>query len=311
MRYLKILLLAVLTLSIVSCEQKDTSEWIVSVNNNKITKQDVETGLLNLSPELAGRIPQDQQAQIALQQLIQNEIFYLEAMKNKVENSEDYVQFIDRLERQFEFQKKQALVDLYIKETVDDKIQLTDQEISAAFDSNKEFFGPHQLRSVSHIVVKTKEEANKILKKIKRGSSFSKLAISSSIDTSTAQGGGKIQGAFRKNSLNKEFSEAIFSLKAVGSISSPINSPAGFHIFKLDSVENVKGKTLEEVKPVLENQLYTNKRTQEINTLLTNLKETYTINENESLLEKNTEEESHQHADGEDHDHSKEAEKTN
>lgn len=307
MRYLKILLLAVLTLSIVSCEQKDTSEWIVSVNNNKITKQDVETGLQNLSPELAGRIPQNQQAQIALQQLIQNEIFYLEAVKNKLEGSEDYVQFVSRLERQFEFQKKQALVDLFLKQNVDDKIQLSDQEISAAFDSNKDFFGPHQLRSVSHIVVKTKQEADKLFKRIKKGSSFAKLAKSNSIDTSTAQSGGKIQGAFRKNSLNKEFSDAIFSLKSIGSISSPVNSPAGFHIFKLDAIENVKGKSLEEVKPLLENQLYSNKRTQEINTLLTTLKETYTINENESLLEENKNEEPHQHADGEDHDHSEEA----
>ena len=287
MRYLKLLLLAIVTLSIVSCEQKDTSEWIVSINNNKITKQDVETGLANLSPELASRIPQAQQAQIALQQLIQNEIFYLEAVKNKLEASDDFVKFSDRLERQFEFQKKQALVDLYIKENIDDKIQLTDQEITAAFDANKDFFGPHQLRSVSHIVVKTKKEADALYKKATKAN-FSKLAKDNSIDKATAQNGGEIPGAFRKNSLSKEFSDAIFNLKAIGSISKPVESPAGFHIFKLDETEEVKGKTLAEVKPLLENQLYTSKRTQEINTLLTTLKETYTINENDTLTKKET-----------------------
>ena len=307
MKYLKILLLAVLALSVISCEQKDTSEWIVSVNNNKITKSDLETGLTNLSGEFRQRIPQEQQAQIALQQLIQNEIFYQEALKNKLEDSENYINFLDRLEKQFEFQKKQALVDLYIKENVDDKIQLTDQEIAAAFDSNKDFFGPHQQRSVSHILVKTQKEADALVKRIKRGANFSKLAKENSIDASTAQSGGKINSAFRKNALNNEFRDAIFSLKSVGSVSKSVSSPAGFHIFKLDKIDNVKGKTIEDVKPILENQLYSNKRNQELNTLLTTLKETYTINQNEALTEK-TEEDSHDHADGDDHSHSEEAE---
>lgn len=307
MKYLKILLLAVIALSIVSCEQKDTSEWIVSVNNNKITKSDVETGLSNLSNEMRARIPQNQQAQIALQELIKNEIFYQEAKKNKLQDTENYVNFINRLETQFEFQKKQALADLYIKENVDDKIQLTDQEIAAAFDSNKDFFGPHQQRSVSHIVVKTQKEADALLKRIKRGANFSKLAKEKSLDAASAQNGGKIPGSFRKGSLNKEFSDAIFSLKTVGSVSKPVSSPAGFHIFKLDNIDNVKGKTIEEVKPMLEQQLYSNKRTQELNTLLTTLKETYTINENESLIEK-AKEDSSDHTDGDDHSHSDQAE---
>ena len=51
-----------------------------------------------------------------------------------------------------------------------------------------------------------------------------------------------------------------------------------------------KGKTIEEVKPGLEKQLYSNKRTQELNTLLTTLKETYTISENEALTKPKKEE---------------------
>ena len=248
-----------------------------------ITKTDIETGLSNLSPDVISRIPQDQQAQVALQQLIQNEIFYQEAVKNKLETSETYQQFINRLEQQFEFQKKQALVDLYIKENVDDKIKLSDQEIVAAFDSNKSIFGAHQQRSVSHIVVKTEKEADSLYNRLRKGANFEKLAKNKSIDTSTAENGGKIQGSFRKESLNEEFSNAIFSLKKVGSISKPINSPAGFHVFKLDSIEDIKGKTLEEVKPMLENQLYVNKRTQEINSLIASLKDSYEISENEEL----------------------------
>jgi len=155
---------------------------------------------------------------------------------------------------------------------------------------NKDFFGAHQQRSVSHIVVKTQNEADSLFKRIKRGASFAKLAKEKSIDAATAKNDGKIPGSFRKSSLNKEFSNAIFSLKSIGSVSKPVNSPAGFHIFKLDKIDNVKGKTIEEVKPGLEKQLYSNKRTQELNTLLTTLKETYTISENEALTKPKKEE---------------------
>lgn len=78
-----------------------------------------------------------------------------------------------------------------------------------------------------HILVKTREEAEVILKSLRAGEDFAALAKKSSIDPS-AQRGGDL-GWFRPEQMVPEFSGAITKLK-VGDISDIIQSKFGFHI---------------------------------------------------------------------------------
>ena len=73
------------------------------------------------------------------------------------------------------------------------------------------------------IVLKTKKEAQQVYKSLKKGKSFNSLAKTKSIDESTAANNGKIPGEFRKENLNKEFSDAIFKL----SIDAPFRKELG------------------------------------------------------------------------------------
>ncbi len=80
------------------------------------------------------------------------------------------------------------------------------------------------------IVVADGEEAIQILKRLKKGASFEKLALEKSEGPEKVQGGDL--GYFSPGEKPTEF-DYVFSME-VGAISEVIKSPYGYHIFKLE-----------------------------------------------------------------------------
>ncbi len=81
----------------------------------------------------------------------------------------------------------------------------------------------------SHILVKKRSEAEKILKELKNGASFSELAKKHSTCPSAKRGGDL--GFFSHGQMVKEFEKAAFALKK-GEISGIVKTEFGFHIIK-------------------------------------------------------------------------------
>ncbi|MBE33489.1 hypothetical protein CL647_05220 [bacterium] len=271
-------------LLLVSCLNSNKSDWVVKINKSDITKEQIQVGFNNLPEDIKQQIPAEKQGEYIINQLIQDEILYQEAIKNTLNLKEDYQNYVKTLTNQFEYQKKQWLIDLFVKETINPKIKVSEQEVIDAYEKNKNtLFKAYEERSISHIVLKTEKEANSIHRKLKNGSNFKTIAKTKSIDKTTAVNSGKIPGKFTENNLSKDFKDAIFNLKRNGSYTKPIKSEAGYHIFKLDSKEIVKEKELKEVKQYIENQIFITKRNQEIATLLDSLKDSYKIEQNKEL----------------------------
>ncbi|HHS12635.1 MAG TPA: hypothetical protein ENN03_02575 [bacterium] len=82
----------------------------------------------------------------------------------------------------------------------------------------------------SHILLETREEANRILGLLNAGASFEELAKKHSIDPASGSAGGDL-GHFTRGDLRPEFEKALFSLQ-VGGITGVIQTEAGFHIIK-------------------------------------------------------------------------------
>ena len=81
-----------------------------------------------------------------------------------------------------------------------------------------------------HILVKTPEEAQRILKMLKNGADFQELAVKYSIDPNAKKNRGDL-GYFQKGDLLKEFEDAVLKLKP-GEISGVVKTPLGYHIIK-------------------------------------------------------------------------------
>ena len=80
-----------------------------------------------------------------------------------------------------------------------------------------------------HILVKTREEAESLLKQLNKGAEFDKLARKHSTCPSGKQGGSL--GEFGRNDMVKPFADAVFKgplLKVQG----PVKTKFGWHLIK-------------------------------------------------------------------------------
>ncbi|MBU0702167.1 peptidylprolyl isomerase [bacterium] len=83
---------------------------------------------------------------------------------------------------------------------------------------------------VRHILVKTEEEANALLKQIKEGANFAELAGKHSTCPSRTKGGDL--GFFERGKMVKEFDEAAFNLTKENSLSGAVKTQFGYHIIQ-------------------------------------------------------------------------------
>jgi peptidyl-prolyl cis-trans isomerase C len=100
---------------------------------------------------------------------------------------------------------------------------------------------------VRHILVATEAEAKDIIAKLKGGAKFEDLAKQSK-DTGSADNGGDLDWA-APSSFPKVFSDAFVKLQKGQVTETPVQTPNGFHVIKLDDTRAAKLPTLEEVKP--------------------------------------------------------------
>ena len=86
----------------------------------------------------------------------------------------------------------------------------------------------------SSSVVRTREQARavaeEVLKRLRAGADFARLAVDFSDEPGAAQRGGAL-GRFDRKAMDKAFAEAAFALR-VNEISAIVETPFGFHIIQ-------------------------------------------------------------------------------
>jgi len=146
----------------------------------------------------------------------------------------------------------------------------TDQDLQAYYDQHRdEYRVPEQVK-VSHILIKTplptpgaKEDekavadarvkAEGVLKELKAGGDFAKLAGKYSDDPGSAKSGGEL-GWIGRGRTVPEFEKAAFSL-GKGQTSDLIKSTYGFHIIRVEDKHDAHLKTLPDVKSEIEEKV--------------------------------------------------------
>ena len=83
--------------------------------------------------------------------------------------------------------------------------------------------------SARHILVKTKEEAEKIKQQLDKGIDFAKLAKKHSTCPSGKKGGDL--GEFRRGQMVKAFDDVVFK-KEVLKVHGPVKTKFGFHLIQ-------------------------------------------------------------------------------
>ena len=124
--------------------------------------------------------------------------------------------------------------------------KITDEDIKAYFEENKESFNEEEQVAASHILVEDEATAKKVAKKLADGEDFATLAKEFSTDTMSAENGGEL-GFFPRGKMVAEFEEAAFSMK-VDAISDPVKTEHGYHIIHVTDKKAAKEAVFKEHK---------------------------------------------------------------
>ncbi len=140
-------------------------------------------------------------------------------------------------------------------------LKASDAEIEQLYASEKERLTVAEQRRARHILIKVDEGAAKadvasaqkkaedLVKRLRAGADFAKLAKEFSADPGSAAEGGDL-GLFGKGMMVPEFDAATFSL-AKDAISDPVRSPFGFHIIQVTEIQAAKTPALADARAQL------------------------------------------------------------
>ena len=136
-------------------------------------------------------------------------------------------------------------------------VTVDEEEITDYYDSNPNDFKTEKTLEARHILIKldpsadeaadlaAKTRAEEIAKMATTGLDFAELAQTYSEGPTKDRGG--YLGKFQQSQMVKPFADKAFSM-AAGEISEPVKTQFGWHVIKVESVEEASTKTLEQSK---------------------------------------------------------------
>ncbi len=259
---------------------KEKGDVLVNFDDGKITVEEFKNEI-NKVPEFAKGIFEGPEGKRKfLDDLISRELIYLDAKKKKIDKDKEYLDMIERF-------KKDAMLEILLKREIEDKAKVDESELKAYYDANPQEFRLNEEIRASHILVKTEEEARDILKKLKEGADFKKLAMELSQDPGTSKKGGDL-GYFGKGKMNPEFERAAIKLKE-GELSEPVRTNFGYHIIKLTGRKQGQLVEYAKVTEILRQRLTREKQKKVFEEWIAGLKKDAKININEQAFKSMTE----------------------
>lgn len=156
----------------------------------------------------------------------------------------------------YELKKRtdEVLAGAFQKKFIYGKFQINDKDVADYYQSHPEEFKTPLGVKIKTILVKTKEEADNILKELKEGTSFDTLAKEKSIHPSASKAGDI--GWFGKGQQDPELEKAAFSLEK-DKVSDVIKTPDGYQIIQVIDKKGGNIRTLSEVTGMIKMKLQT------------------------------------------------------
>jgi peptidyl-prolyl cis-trans isomerase C len=210
---------------------------IAKIGDKSITERDLAMATADLAEQFA-QVPEESRKAAILNALIDVKLL---AAKGESAGIEKDPGFVARMQ----FLRERALHNAYFQENALNKV--TDEEVKARYDKEVAAMPPQQEVHAMHILVKSKEEADKIVKELDAGKDFGELAKANSTDPSAAQNGGDL-GFFGKGQMVPEFEAAVFAMKDGEYTKTPVQTQFGFHVIKRVEERNVPAPEFKDVE---------------------------------------------------------------
>ncbi|MFM2130157.1 MAG: hypothetical protein RL477_1703 [Pseudomonadota bacterium] len=240
LRLLALAVMAVFAAGAAAAQRGPAPDSVVArVDGHEIYASDVQDALSQLPPEYMN-MPAEQLFRAVIEQLIDRQIVVRRARQQKLESDLDVQKTMKKLEAR-------VLEQAYLRRMVERKI--TDEAVARRYERDKSTLVRDKKVRARHILVKTREEAMDILRELSRGKDFAELAREKSIGPSKAQGGDL--GFFTRDGMLPAFSQMAFSLKKGEVAKAPVQTQYGWHVIKVEDIEEAGPPSFAEVKDEL------------------------------------------------------------
>ncbi|WP_336276387.1 peptidylprolyl isomerase [Bartonella sp. CB178] len=225
-------------------EKKIPPSHIMAVIDGKnITAGQLDELALEINPNLAN-IPDEQRRITVLKAYLDMRVLTKAAISKGIDKTAAY-------DKRMAIMRDNVLQQLYFKQMVVD--QISDADLVALYDKEVAALPKEDEIRARHILVKTKKEAQDIIKRLNKGENFEEIAKKSSTDGSAAVGGDL--DYFSHGQMVKPFEDAAFALKVGEYTKNPVESPFGWHVIKVEDRRLKQPPVFDDVKEMLRTQL--------------------------------------------------------
>lgn len=214
---------------------------LAKIGDVEITEAEVNMAGVDLDPQFA-KLPPDQRRLAAIAALIDIKAMAIKGGEAKLDETDDF-------KTRMAFLHDRALHNAYFESEVIKKV--TDEEVRARYDKEIASTPPQNEIRARHILVKTVEEAQEIIKQLDGGASFEDLAKAKSTDGAAAQGGDL--GYFGSGQMVPEFEKAAMALEVGAYTKAPVQTQFGFHVVKVEDKRAKQPPEFDKVKDQVKN----------------------------------------------------------
>ncbi len=223
-------------------EQTPAEDPILAVvNGAEIRRSEVVESARSLPPEYQAQIEQILPALV--ERYVDLKLLGERAEASGLEDDSEVKKTMADLQRDV---VREVYLRRYLKEHV------SEAELQTRYQEFLKANPPQPEVHARHILVTTKEEADKAIEQINSGKEFADVAAELSKGGS-AQRGGDL-GYFVKGDMVPEFSEAAFAIEPGQIGKEPVETQFGWHVIKVEDRRDRQPPSFEEVRPTLEGE---------------------------------------------------------
>ena len=252
----------------------DGGKEIVAVVEGEPIKRDEILARLRSAPEVKNGDELDRLKKSAIDSLINQRLLDKEVDRRNYEKNEDF--------RYSLLLTKEAILNkLFKNKIIAPASKLDDEEIRKYYDDNREIFKEPEKVRMSTIIIKEKEDAERIVDELENGANFD--ATASAISKTSVVSKSEDTGWLYANMLPPDIKERLNNME-IGGIYGPFNFDRDFIIIKLIGREEGKPRDFESVRNDIIEPLRKKKYEQLLSDYIKKLRAVSKIRINESIM---------------------------
>lgn len=239
LKYNFIVCIALVALAISVNVMAEKKDGVVAVVNGK----EITASMLQSYQKSRGfidNISRKQQTQMMIEELINRELIYQDALNNGIDKRKEVQNQIDLL-------TKNVVAGAMLK-NVTQAGHITDEELKKEYEKHKQEMITKEYKA-RHILVEKEDTAKNIVAKLDKGADFGELAKKESTGPSATHGGDL--GWFKPGEMVKEFSDAVEKLDNGKYTKTPVKTQFGWHVILREDVRDIPPPPFEQMREQL------------------------------------------------------------